>query len=319
MSDSVVLLEKKEKDVVVRVNEGDYRASPSYRAPNLVKSKYGFLQTEKGISTYRFFLDENPEGTDTGLTRKELEVAQSREFVLKAYRDALNTGHASIADSENPVRISAGGGTFLTRDNYVLGVQKDGGAPTYKFHGVPFCGLSRTHEESRNFSKVMSRELWEECVLTLKEKGKQIVPSDPFLAREAILAGKRANLSFNSENQETLSASWLPIGKDIVEVYDNRGTLLSRSQGIVNWDPDTAGIDLMGVIRLPYTIAELALFDGEGFGRNMFAVHIDDIPSLLEGKEVPVKGDLSALSKIAPTYVSLLEEIINWWRTEKHD
>ena len=229
-------------------------------------------------------------------SRKDLEI-DGNEWFNGQFNQYDETGRAQIATKDNPLRFSAGGALGITTDGYFVFIERDECAPSYKGYLTAATGLSENLDGICDPSKIVRHELQEELTLmdnygnirVWKHEG---MSDDDYNHMEELakLRAKKTGLEYSGLVPQKVTS--VDVGSEnmyTLIVKSSNESVLSENNGIVNFDPETSGIDFLNVVDFGFSYEEdilsgkLRIIDTETFGgnnlteRNIVYIHKDKL------------------------------------------
>ncbi len=240
------------------------------------------IQINKALKAMEVILDPEVEVITDKDGRKRLERSADVEWLyhqLKTSKEVVD-----IASDRSPLRYSAGGLLWKVNEWYVL-LKRDEGAPSYPGYVTLSSGLSSTKEEIVNPLNVMIREGIEEVILA-NENNLILAPNignmEYTKIREIFNLGEKILIP---SEIDSIGSPW-----KIRTMLENE---IHHIEANLNIDPNTAGIDILGVLKL--SIKEpVKFYDGEIFGndplnREIILLHEKDVDKAIRGEPVKVR------------------------------
>jgi hypothetical protein len=212
-------------------------------------------------------------------TRKAISQQVDREWLQGQLDSFYNKGstHVELINEKSSLRFAAGGLIHKDACGNYLTIWRDEGAPSYKNHMTLSSGLSGSLREILAPMLVALREGVEEVVFTDNQAiyvpDIANIPFQMASGNKTYLNGivSRAARDYNAisntklpGNLEWTNAELIMESDTSVVVYLN-GLEVSRAKGTLNFDPFTAGIDLLGILGWDLDFNKVVARDTERF------------------------------------------------------
>lgn len=280
------------------------------------------------------YLSDGCKIASTKEQRKAVEASANIDW-LTGQLDKLYSGKAYSVELVSPasnLRWAAGGVLPMDTSGNVLALFRDAGAPSYKLHFTLASGLSETSGEILNPTVVMLREGIEEMAYATKA-GTLVVPVVRNMGAQysSAFSYQMVSNALNLIGEKAAPFAFIDaeISKNaggIVKVF-YKGEQVSESYGIINIDPKTAGIDVLGVMKMDIDFTKIVPFDTEvgnrakpretRLDREIHLINAQDVRKLVEGGSMTTSafkgrmalGPRSVEAKATPVLIEVAKAI----------
>lgn len=201
--------------------------------------------------------------------RKVFEASADVEWLGEQLRKVYSGSAYSVelANEKSKMRWAAGGMLPVDAHGNAFFLFRDAGAPSYPLHFTAATGLSETAAEIIEPMKILLREGLEE--IALKQGDAIVVPAimniglkNPKELSKMVVFDALEKMGKPVRHYRFAEAELDKGITDVIRVY-YKGELASETYGMLCFDPKTAGIDVVGVMRVDADFEKMVPFDTE--------------------------------------------------------
>lgn len=205
-------------------------------------------------------------------------IGPNHKFGLTALDNLIQTGHADIADTENPMSPPNAGSLPMFRDGNFVCTRRDNGAPVHKMFHAGYSGFAQDASElysEEGMRKLGARESAEEVVFITRDRNPYLIVTDS-LEDEIVKSATRSGLGDLPRRKVT--EEFLPGNDRLTVKYEDGETAYSMDTFFTMlWNIDSSSI-AMQIRKLGIRSDEVLPVDGEGIfteDGNGYKVHFN--------------------------------------------